>query len=84
MDTTLSHANVSAYRDDKLRELYISGIPQLGDGRFTLRVEPGQYYLVAYIDVDKSGNFNVGDGFGVFGITAWDDKSQKYQIIEIS
>ena len=79
----LSHANVSAYRDDKLRELYISGIPQLGDGRFTLRVEPGQYYLVAYIDVDKSGNFNVGDGFGVFGITTWNDKSQKYQIIEI-
>ena len=79
----LSHANVSAYRDDKLRELYISGIPQLGDGRFTLSVEPGQYYLVASIDVDKSGNFNVGDGFGVFGITAWDDKSQKYQIIEI-
>ncbi len=79
----LSHANVSAYRDDKLRELYISGIPQLGDGRFTLRVEPGQYYLVAYIDVDKSGNFNVGDGFGVFGITTWDDESQKYQIIKI-
>ena len=79
----LSHANVSAYRDDKLRELYISGIPQLGDGRFTLRVEPGQYYLVAYVDVDKSGSFNVGDGFGVFGITAWNNKTQKYQIIEI-
>lgn len=79
----LSHANISAYRDASLRELYISGIPQLGDGRFTLRVEPGQYYLVAYIDVDKSGNFNVGDGFGVFGITSWNDKTQKYQIIEI-
>ena len=53
----LSHANVSAYRDERLRELYISGIPQLGDGRFTLRVEPGRYYLVASIDVDKSGEF---------------------------
>ncbi len=79
----LSHANVSVYRDDRLRELYLSGIPQLGDGRFTLRVEPGQYYLVAYIDVDKSGSFNVGDGFGVFGITEWNNKTQKYQIIEI-
>ena len=79
----LSHANVSVYRDERLRELYISGIPQVGDGRFTLRVEPGRYYLVASIDVDKSGNFNVGDGFGVFGITAWNDKTQKYQIIEI-
>ena len=79
----LSHANVSVYRDERLRELYISGIPQVGDGRFTLRVEPGRYYLVASIDVDKSGTFNVGDGFGVFGITAWSDKTQKYQIIEI-
>ena len=26
----LSHANVSVYRDDKLRELYMSGIPKLG------------------------------------------------------
>ena len=31
----------------------------------------------------SQGNFNVGDGFGVFGITAWNDKTQKYQIIEI-
>ena len=79
----LSHANVSAYRDEKLRALYISGIPKLGDGRFTLRLEPGQYYLVAYVDVDKSGNFDAGDGFGVFGITEWNNTAQKYQIIEI-
>ncbi len=79
----LSHANVSVFRDEQLRKLYISGIPKLGDGRFTLGVEPGRYYLVAYVDVDKSGNFNVGDGFGVFGITVWNDKGQKYQIIEI-
>lgn len=79
----LSHANVSAYRDERLRELYISGIPQLGDGRFTLRVEPGRYYLAAYVDVDKSGNFDAGDGFGIFGITEWNDKEQKYQLIEI-
>ena len=79
----LSHANVSVYRDETLRELYVSGIPKLGDGRFTLRVEPGQYYLVAYVDVDKSGNFDTGDGFGIFGITTWNDEGQKYQIIKI-
>ncbi len=79
----LSHANVSAYRDERLRNLYISGIPQLGDGRFTLDVEPGQYYLVAYVDVDKSGNFDIGDGFGIFGITEWNNPEQKYQIIEV-
>ena len=79
----LSHANVSAYRDERLRNLYISGIPQLGDGRFTLDVEPGRYYLVAYVDVDKSGNFDIGDGFGIFGITEWNNPEQKYQIIEV-
>ena len=79
----LSHTSVSVYRDDKLRDLYISGIPQLGDGRFTLRVEPGRYYLVAYVDVDKSGNFDAGDGLGIFGITDWNDQQQKYQLIEI-
>ncbi|MCY3743822.1 MAG: hypothetical protein OXH00_22645 [Candidatus Poribacteria bacterium] len=80
----LSHANVSVYRDEKLRELYISGIPKLGDGQFELSVEPGQYYLAAYVDVDKSGNFDAGDGFGIFGITQWDDEKQKYQIIKVN
>ena len=79
----LSHTSISVYRDDKLRDLYISGIPQLGDGRFTLRVEPGRYYLVAYVDVDKSGNFDAGDGLGIFGITDWNDQQQKYQLIEV-
>ena len=79
----LSHANVSVFRDEKLRQLYVSGVPKLGDGRFTLRVEPGRYYLVAYVDVDKSGDFDAGDGFGVFGITTWDDEDQKYQIVKV-
>ena len=79
----LSHANVSVYRDDKLRELYISGIPKLGDGQFTLNVESGQYYLVAYVDVNKSGNFDAGDGLGIFGITDWANKDQKYQIVKV-
>lgn len=80
----LSHANVSVYRDDKLRDLYISGIPKLGDGQFTLKVEPGQYYLAAYVDVNKSGNFDAGDGLGIFGITTWDNKDQKYQIVKVA
>ena len=79
----LSHTSVSVYRDAALRELYISGVPQLGDGQFTLRVEPGRYYIVAYVDVDKSGNFNAGDGLGIFGITDWGDEGQKYQLIEV-
>ena len=79
----LSHTSVSVYRDEALQQVYISGIPQLGDGQFTLRVEPGRYYLVAYVDVDKSGSFDTGDGIGMFGITDWNDKTQNKQVIEI-
>lgn len=79
----LSHTSVSVYRDEELRELYTSGIPQLGDGQFTIRVEPGRYYIVAYVDVDKSGNFDAGDGLGIHGITDWTDEVQKYELIEV-
>ena len=79
----LSHTSVSVYRDEELKLVYISGIPQLGDGQFTLRVEPGRYYLVAYVDVDKSGSFDVGDGLGMFGITDWNDDTQNKQAIEV-
>ncbi len=79
----LSHTSVSVYRDEELRELYTSGIPQLGDGQFTIRVEPGRYYIVAYVDVDKSGNFDAGDGLGILGITDWTDQAQKYELIEV-
>ena len=79
----LSHTSVSVYRDEALKELYTSGIPQLGDGQFTIRVEPGRYYIVAYVDVDKSGQFDAGDGLGILGITDWNDQGQGYQLIEV-
>ena len=79
----LSHTSVSVYRDEELKLVYISGIPQLGDGRFTLRVEPGRYYLVAYVDVDKSGSFDAGDGLGMFGLTNWNDETQNKQAVEV-
>ena len=79
----LSHTSVSVYRDEALQQVYISGIPQLGDGQFTLRVEPGRYYLVAYVDVDKSGSFDTGDGLGMFGITDWGNENQNKQVIEV-
>ena len=79
----LSHTSVSVYRDEALKELYTSGIPELGDGRFTIRVEPGRYYIVAYVDVDKSGQFDAGDGLGILGITDWNDQGQGYQLIAV-
>lgn len=79
----LSHTNVSAYRDAKLKDLYTSGLSRAGTGAFELRVEPGRYYLVAYVDVDNSGKFDEGDGYGVLGIKDWQNETQKYVAVDI-
>ena len=79
----LSHTNVSVYRDDKLRELYTSGLSRSSTGSFELNVEPGRYFIVAYVDLDGSGKFDEGDGYGVLGITDWEDQSQKHQGVDV-
>ncbi len=79
----LSQTNVSVYRDEKLKDLYTSGLSRTGTGAFELRVEPGRYYLVAYVDVDASGKFDEGDGYGVLGIRNWQDEAQKHQAVDI-
>ncbi|MCG9128135.1 hypothetical protein JT359_11090 [Candidatus Poribacteria bacterium] len=79
----LSHTNVSVYRDDKLRELYTSGLSLSSTGTFELNVEPGRYFIVAYVDLDSSGKFDEGDGYGVLGISNWEDESQKHQSIDV-
>lgn len=77
----LSQTNVSVYRDEELKDLYTSGLSR--SGTFTLRVEPGSYYLVAYVDVDDSGKFDAGDGYGVLGIKDWQNETQKHQAVDI-
>lgn len=79
----LSHTNVSVYRDEKLKDIYTSGVSKLGTGTFSLRVEPGRYYLVAYVDVDGSGKFDAGDGYGVLGVKDWKDEKQTHIAIEV-
>ena len=46
-------------------------------------MEPGRYYLVAYVDVDNSGKFDEGDGYGVLGVKDWQDAAQKHQAVDI-
>lgn len=77
----LKQTNVSVYRDKKLKDLYTSGISQ--QGKFALRVEPGSYYLVAYVDVDDSGKFDEGDAYGVLGVKDWQDENQKHRVVDI-
>ena len=79
----LSQTTVQVYKDDSLQDLY-TGVTQLNSGEFEVRVESGSYYLVAFVDLNRSGKFDTGDGMGIFGITDWDDSNQQKQIVKVA
>ena len=79
----LSQTTVQVYKDKSLKNLY-TGVTQLKSGEFEVRVEPGHYYLVAFVDLNRSGKFDTGDGMGIFGITNWDDSNQQKQIVKVA
>ena len=37
------------------------------EGKFSLQLPPGDYYLIAYIDADGDGKYSLGDGLGGYG-----------------
>ena len=75
----LSQATVQVYSDEDLKSLY-TGVTGLRGGEFEIRVEPGGYYLVAFVDLDRSGKFDIGDGMGIYGITDW-NQSESAQAV---
>ena len=79
----LSQTTVQVYRDQSLKNLY-TGVTQLNSGDFEVRVEPGHYYLVAFVDLNRSSKFDIGDGMGIFGITDWDDSNQQKQTVKVA
>ena len=79
----LSQTTVQVYKDESLQNLY-TGVTQLNSGEFEVRVEPGRYYLVAFVDLNRTGKFDIGDGMGIFGITNWDDSNQQKQIVKVA
>lgn len=79
----LSQTTVQIYKDENLQNLY-TGVTQLKSGEFEVRVEPGRYYLVAFVDLNRSSRFDTGDGMGIFGITNWDDSNQQKQIVKVA
>ena len=79
----LSQTTVQVYKDEGLKHLY-TGVTQLNSGEFEVRVEPGRYYLVAFVDLNRSGKFDTADGMGIFGITDWDDSNQQKQAVKVA
>ena len=78
----LSQATVQVYKDENLKSLY-TGVTGLIGGEFKIRVEPGRYYLVAFVDLDRSGQFDIGDGMGIFGILDWNHPDQRKQLVSV-
>ncbi len=79
----LSQTTLQVYNDQALKDIY-TGVTQLKGGEFEIRVEPGSYYLVAFVDLNRSGKFDVGDGMGIFGITDWNDPNQQKQFVKVA
>ncbi len=79
----LSQTTIQVYRDEKLTELY-TGVTQLEGGEFKIKIEPGDYYIVAFVDIDRSGKFDNGDGIGMLGITDWNNQNQQKQLVRIA
>ncbi len=78
----LSQTTVQVYRDKTLTELY-TGVTQIEGGRFAIKVEPGSYYVVAFVDVNRSGKFDDGDGMGILGIADWRNTGQQKQRVKV-
>ena len=78
----LSQTTVQVYRDRTLTELY-TGVTKIEGGRFNIKVEPGSYYVVAFVDVNRSGKFDDGDGMGILGIADWRNTGQQKQLLEV-
>ncbi len=78
----LSQTTVQIYRDEALSELY-TGVTKIEGGRFAVKVEPGSYYVVAFVDVNRSGKFDDGDGMGILGITDWRNTGQQKQLLKV-
>ncbi|MBC8235361.1 PD40 domain-containing protein [bacterium] len=80
----ISQTTIQVYKDESLKELYTTGILMEKQGYYELRLEPGIYYLVAFVDTNRNGRFDVGDGMGIYGITDWNDRSQQKHAITVT
>jgi len=79
----ISQTTIQVYKDKSLKDLYTVGVLMKEQGFYELRVEPGTYYLVAFVDENRNGKFDVGDGMGIYGITAWNDRSQEKKAVTL-
>ncbi|MBC7287108.1 MAG: hypothetical protein H5T86_03500 [Armatimonadetes bacterium] len=59
--------SVLAARDARFADV-VQRVPISPEGRFVLSLEPGEYYLMAAVDLDSDGKLSSGDGIGFYGV----------------
>lgn len=79
----VSNATVQAFKDPNLKKLYTTGILLKGEGEYAISIEPGAYYIAAYVDNNKNGIFDTGDGMGIYGVLQWDNPKQQNRPINV-
>ena len=79
----LSQVTLQVYKDSSLKELYTTGFLLNKKGEYQMILEPGRYYIAAFVDVDGDGKMGEGDGLGIYGITDWSDPKQDKEPVEI-
>ena len=57
---------VQAYRDPTFTKA-VDAVGTSPDGSFTMLLPPGEYYLLAEVDLDGDGKYSAGDGLGAYG-----------------
>ncbi|MCX7598278.1 MAG: hypothetical protein N2512_05355 [Armatimonadetes bacterium] len=58
---------VLAASDPRFKDV-VATAPLNREGRFVLFIEPGTYYLMAYVDVNANGRPDAPDGVGFYGV----------------
>ncbi len=80
---SLEGAVVYLYSDPTLRKVEKAFPLLAADGKFDIEAAPGEYYLAAVIDRNRSGGFDVGDAIGVYGIRSWGNTQEMKQAVQI-
>ena len=83
-DHNLKGATVQVFKDPKMKEVYTQGVIMDPNGDYALEIEdPGIYYILAFVDDNKNGKFDSGDGMGIYGVSDWADSNQNPTPVKI-
>lgn len=79
-DHDLSNAQVRVYADAERTKL-VDAFPSGGaSGALLLALNPGTYYLMAFVDVDGDGKPGPGDGIGFYGVTDVESRPRPFVV----